>query len=458
MNINVEHQPNCRAVIHLHATAEDVRTRRKNLIAAYSRQAKLPGFRPGKVPASVIEKRYGDAITQELERELAGEALNQAVANEGLELLHLIGIDNKLYHDTDGSFSADVTVNLTPKFELPDYKGIPVKLPRVEVTEADIDHDLLHLREHHQSYEIVDRAAQLNDVVVASFTVTLDGQPVGEVLEDAPDHLKEMKDQWFLLAKEDDFLPGFYAGLEGAQKGETREISVTLAEDFAYEPLQGKTLVLNTEVAEVREKRLPELDEAFIQKIGGEEMTEESLRQEVQEMVRRRREQARDVSKTNQVLEFLASKLEFELPQEMVNQAAQSRTNEVAQRALQQGVSEDDLVKNQDAILGNATQQARQDVKISFILGEVAKKENLRVTEGQIQMALANMAARQREPVKKFLKKAQEEGIIDRLREDLLLQNAIAFLKDQAAVEETEPEAEHCDAHGHGHDHDHAEG
>ena len=172
------------------------------------------------------------------------------------------------------------------------------------------------------------------------------------------------------------------------------------------------------------------------------------------EAIRRRKEEARDVSKTNQVLEHLATKLEFELPQEVVNRAAQRRTNEVAQRALQQGVNQEELMNNQDAILDNATKQAQQDVKISFILGEVAKQEKIEVSEGQMQMALASMAARSQQPVKKFLKEAQKQNFIPRLREDLLLQNAITFLKDHAAVEETEPEVEACATHGHGHSHD----
>ena len=104
-------------------------------------------------------------------------------------------------------------------------------------------------------------------------------------------------------------------------------------------------------------------------------------------------------------------------------------------------------MNQQEAILNTATQQARQNVKISFILSEVARAENLSVADAQVQMALAQMAARSGMPVKKYLAQAQKEGVINSLRDDLLLQNAIEFLKDQAVVEETEPEAEHCETH-----------
>lgn len=447
MNINVEHQSNCRAVIHVHATTQEVAKHRTNIIASYAKSVKLPGYRPGKVPAAVILKRHGAAITDEVERQVASDGLQTAVKNEGLELLNILDVTNKIHHDNDQSYSCDIEVSLTPKFELPEYKGIPVKLPRIEVSEADIDHDLLHLRERYQTFEDVTCPADFGHVVVLGYEVYLDSQPVAEALPDAPDHLKSLEQQWFLLDQEDDFLPGFYAGLVGITANEQRNLDITLPADFAFEALQGKTLQFQATCGGVKEKKVPELDEEFIKKLGGEEMTLEALRLEVGEGLRRRREQAREVSKTNQVLEHLSTKIEFELPQEVVNRAAQRRTNDIAQRALRQGANPDDLVSQQEAILNSATQQARQDVKTSFILEEVAKAEQLIVSERQLQMALAQMAGRSELPIKKYLAKAQKEGVIDSLRNDLLLQNALELLKDSAVVEETDPEPEHCDTH-----------
>lgn len=447
MNINVEHQSNCRAVIHVHATTQEVAKYRNNFIANYTKQAKMPGYRPGKVPPAVIMKRYGPAIIDEIERAVAGEALQTAIKNEGLELLSILGLTNKIHHDTDQSYSCDIELSLTPKFELPEYKGIPVKLPRIEVSEADIDHDLLHLRERYQTFEDVTRPAEIGDVVVLGYEVYQDSQPVAEVMPEAPDHLKTLEQQWFLLDAEDDFLPGFYASLLGIEANGQRNLDITLPEDFAFEALRGKTLQFQSTCGGVKEKKVPELDEEFLKKLGGEEMTLETLRTEVGEGLRRRREQAREVSKTNQVLEHVATKIEFELPQEVVNRAAQRRTNDIAQRALRQGANPDDLVSQQEAILNSATQQARQDVKISFILEEVAKAEKLVVPDRQLEIALAQMAERSELPVKKFIAKAQKEGVIENLRNDLLLQNALELLKETAVVEETEPETEHCETH-----------
>jgi trigger factor len=449
MNINVEHQPNCRAVAHVRVPADQVGKERDEIITYFASMVRLPGYRPGKTPKSIVAKRYENEVKDELEKKLISEGLRQAVKSEGLELLNVLAVNDKMYHDTDKSFSFTIEMSLAPKFELPEYKGIPVKLPRIEVTDADVDHDLLHLRENQATYEDVERAAANGDVVVLSITGSLDGQPLAEAMPEAPAHLKEMKENWFLLAEEDDFLPGFYAGLVGIAKDDERTLDITLADDFNFEALRGKTIALAAKCHGVKNKAVPELTEEFIKKIGGEEMTLETLRDEVRDAIRRRKEQARDAAKSNQVIAHLFEKVEFELPQEVVNREAQRRTNEIAMRAMQQGIGEEELMKQQDEILNSATNQARQNVKVSFILEQIAKKEALEVPGQKIAMALAQLAERQKVPAKKFMAEAQKSGLIDNVRGDLLLQEAMEFLKDNATVEETEPEAEKCDVHGH---------
>lgn len=447
MNINVEHQPNCRAIAHIRVPGEEVAKQRASITAYFATQVRLPGFRPGKAPAAAVQKRFGDDIRSELEKQLINDGLRTAIKNEGLEVLNVLSVTDKMMHDNDQSFSFSAEMSLAPKIELPEYKGIPVKLARIEVNDADVDHDILHLRERYTTFADVERPAANGDAVVLAFTGSLDGQPLAEAMPEAPDHLKKIEENWFLLDTEEDFLPGFYAGLVGIAKDEQRTLSITLPEDFAFEALRGKTIELAITCKGVKDKVVPALDAEFIQKIGGGEMTEETLRSEIKEAVRRRREQARESAKSNQVIAHIFEKVEFDLPQEIVNREAQRRTNDIASRAMQQGISQDELVKQQDEILNNATQQAKQSVKVSFILEQVAKKEGLSITDQQLTYALANMAARQNKPVKKFMAEAQKSGLIERMRDDLLLESALQFLKDNAQIEETEPEAEHCDTH-----------
>lgn len=453
MNINVEHQPNCRAALHVEIPVETVKKQRAVITQQYASQARVPGYRPGKTPVSVIAQRYKETIDGELQNQLINQGCREAIQKENLVVLQVLSVkDTKL--DKDGSFSFSAEVVTSPKFELPDYTGIPVKLERVEVNDHDVEHELFHLRERQQSFADVERPAAIGDAVVLNYVVTMDGQPLAETHPELPVHFHKIDGNWFLLAAEDDFLPGFYAGLVGIKGGESRTLNITLQEDFHNDALKGKTIEFAIECVAVKEKTVPALDDAFAVTALGEGATVETLKKEVADSLRQRREQAREQARANQVLAFLHDKLDFELPQEVVEREAQRRTNEMAMRAAKNGMQQDEIMKHQEEIVNAASQQARQNVKVTFILEEIAKKEGITVSDQQLSFALSNWAARSKMPFKKFLGEAKKNGMIDKLREDLLLENAVEFLKNSAVIEEVDAVGEKHDCafeEGHAH-------
>jgi trigger factor len=438
MNINVDHQPNCRVKVHVEVPASTVTKRRGEIISYFSNVARLPGYRQGKIPAHVVTQRYRSEIDGELEHQLINEGCREAVTRENLDVIQVVSVSDRKFQD-DKSFTFTAEIETAPKFELPDLKNIAVKLERVVVTDEDVEHEIYHLREHHQRFEDKEDAAVMGDVVVLKYEVSMDGQPLAESHPDLPKYFHSVDDNWFMLDKEDDFIPGFYGELVGMKNGDKKEFTIALPGDFHLEALQNKNIEFNSECLGVKEKRLPELNDEFFSKFGPE-MNLERMREEVRESVLRRREEARDASHANQVLSFLHDGVQFELPQEAVDRETQRRTNDLAIRAARGGMSQEDIEKNQDEIINSATQQARQNVKISFILEEVAKKEQLEVTQPQLQHALGMMAARSNMPFKKFLSEAKKNRLADRLTDDLRLQNALNFLKQHAAIEEVDPE------------------
>lgn len=444
MNINVEHQPNCRAVLHVEVPAEVVKKQRIQIVNYYAGVARIPGYRPGKVPASVIEQRHKDAVDSELQNRLVNNGCYEAIKKENMEVLQVLSVrDTKLA--TDGTFSFTAEVSTAPKFELPEYKGIPVKLEKVEVTDHDVEHELFHLRERQQQFDDVSRPAQMGDAVVLNYVAKMDGQPLEETHPDLPVHFRKIEGNWFLLDAEEDFLPGFYAGLVGISEGESRELTIGLPDDFHNDVLKGKNIELAINCTGVKQKKVPELTDEFAKSVLGENANLEILRAEVANSLRQRGEQARETSLTNQVLGHLANKLDFELPQEVVEREAQRHANDMAMRAAKQGMPEDEILKHQDEILTNAATQAGHNVRTAFILEEVAKKEKLVVSEAEMNFAVQNWAARSKMPVKKFIAQAQKNGLLDRLREDLRMQHAIDFLKRHAVIEEVSTPAEKHD-------------
>jgi trigger factor len=444
MNINVEHQPNCRAILHVEVPADAVKKERSKIIAYFTSIAKIPGYRPGKVPPAVITSRYKDAIDSELKQQLVNTSFREAIEKQKLNILQVIAVkDMKMGDDNIFNFTAEVSTS--PKIELPDYKGIPVKLERVEVTEAHIEHEIYHLRERHQELVDVERAAELNDVVLLNYTSTVDGQPVAEAYPSLPAYFASSDGNMYLLSKTEDFIPGFYAALVGIKKDEQRTLTLPLPEDFHSEELKGKTLVIEAKCVGVKQRNIPELDEVFAAKVHSE-LTVETLRKEVESSIRQRLEQARDGAHGNQVLAFLHDKMEFEVPQEAVDREAQRRTNDMAMRAMRQGMDQDALMQHQDEIVNAATQQARQSVKVSFILEEVAKAEGITASDGEVSVVLAQMSSRSGKPMKKFIADARKDGTIDRVRDDITMKNTLELLKSLATIEEVEP----ADAEKHG--------
>lgn len=438
MNINVDHQPNCRVKLHIEVPADTVKKRRSEIISYFSRVVKIPGYRPGKIPAHIVNQRYQSEVDGELQNQLINEGCREAITRENLEVIQVVSVMDRKFNP-DHTFTFTAEVDTAPKFELPEVKGIPVKLERVVVTDEDVEHELFHLREHHMRYEDKDAPAEIGDVVVLSYKVSMDGDPLEQTQPELPKYFHGVEENWFALDKEDDFIPGFYAELTGLTKGQKKEFTIALPADFHYEALQNKNIEFTAECLGVKEKRIPELNDEFLKKFG-EDMTIERMKEEVAESLKTRRAEARDASHANQVIAHLHDKLDFELPQEAVDREAQRRTNDLAVRAARQGMSNEDIMKHQDEIVNNATQQARQSVKVSFILEQVAQKENIQATQAQVQNALAQIAARSGQPWKKFLADAKKKNLVERLMEDLRLQNALEFLKENAQIEEVDPE------------------
>ena len=181
MNITVEKLPDCLAKLRVEVPADKVTTERQKIAKGFAKQAKLPGYRPGKVPLSVVEKRFKQNIDEEFENRIIGEAIREAREQEKLDIISISKVDEKEY-GLEGTFSFLAELTLTPEFELPDYKNIPVKVPKVEVTPEDVDKGLEQVRTNFADYEdITDRGAEIGDYIVVDYKGSADGKPIGEI-------------------------------------------------------------------------------------------------------------------------------------------------------------------------------------------------------------------------------------------------------------------------------------
>lgn len=444
MNITVDKQPECTATLRATIPAEKVQSERKSIVTAFGSQAKIPGFRPGKTPTSVIEKRFANDIKQELESRLISAACSEAMKQD--EELKVLNFKNPetLDHAEDGSFSFVMPMILAPSFELPEYKGIEIKVASTDATEEEVQREIDGVAERYAQYnDVEDRALAPNDIAIIDFTSTLEGKPLEEFLGEPAGVLAGKDDYWVQL-KEEAFLPGFAKQLEGASIGDKLEVTSSVGDNFPVEKLHGKDILFNVTIKSIKEQELPVIDDAFVAETlqFGEGKTLEDLKELIAEQISQQKQRQAEESKVNQLVESLLAKIDFELPEEMVAAEAQGNADDMVARGAQAGMSDEDLATQQAEIIAAAQVQARNNLKTNFILQEIARAESIEASDAELIQRIGIMAKQQKKSAKVLTKEMQRSGRLSSLRNSILIGKAIDFLLDNAKVEEVEAEAQ----------------
>jgi len=433
MNITVEKLPNCMASLSVQVPAEKQTAARNAILANYTRNAAIPGFRKGKVPRSVIEKRFKDEIEKEVNDQVVNESLREAIQQEKLNVLNVA--DFKPGETTDGQFNFKVKVFLAPEFELPDYKGLTITVPKLEVTDEQIDGVLQKQREQMATLKPAaeGRTAGKGDFVSIDYTATLDGTALTEILPEA-EHFIAANTGFLLKLADDNFVPGFCSQIEGIATGEIREVKVTMPEEGINELVAGKEVVFSVTAGPIQEAELPELDDEFADRLA-EGKTLDELRVLIRENSEVQAKQKDLENKRIAAMEALRDKIEFDLPENVVNNAAQRRVNELVKMNLERGLTQDMLVENESAIIEAAGNQAKVDVKDEFLLMEIVKKENLQVTQQDMVSRIGSIAYQARTTPQKVIKSLQKNDGLQNVQHSVILAKALDVLVQHAVVE-----------------------
>jgi trigger factor len=429
----VEPLPNCVTNLRIEVAPEKVGPVREKVTAEFLSAAKLPGFRPGKVPRGVVEKRFRSEIDGEVQKRLIDETTKAAIKEHGLKVLTVDGVE-EVERGEDGSLRFVASLLIEPAFELPEYRGIPVKVPVSEVSEEDVDRMIEDLRERHAEFdEIAGRGAEMGDFAVIDYVGEAGGEPVDTVYPEAGKPLARGEDFWIRMTDES-FLPGFCGALVGMAAGEERSFEVEVPGDFPVEAMRGTKLGYRVTLRGLKAKRLPEVDDAFAAQVSGRSTLAE-LRELVADQMRETRAAHIERYKRDQVMSFLLSKVECELPQRYVRSETQRLLDELVEENQQRGVSEDVLRENEKDLIGAAARGARERVKGMFILGKIAEAERLKVTREELMGRVASLAQRWGMSFEKALKEIDRRGVLGALHEEILTGKALDFLASGASVE-----------------------
>jgi trigger factor len=421
MNIVVEKQPKCVATLRVEIPAEKVQGQRDQIVRGYSSKARVPGFRPGKAPRAVIEKRFQKEISEELNDVLVNEAFDEAMKQEDLKVLDF-GLPQDLTTLPDGGISFVSKLTLAPEVQLPDYKGIKVTVPPAAVPDEDLQAQLSGLQERFADFKDIEgRAAAMGDFAVIDYSSTVEGKPTEEFLGKPAGYLSGREGFWVRL-DEKAFLPGFAAELVGMNVGDSKDIALTLPEDFPVAELQNREIVFQTTVKELKEAILPELDDELAAKLApGKTMDE--IREIIRENMQTERQRRIDDMKVNQIVAHFNAQVDFELPEELVTQETQSQADAMVQRGVQAGMSEDEIASQQAEIFASAGHQAVSNLRTNFILQEIARAEGITASDAELVNHLARVAESRKVAPKKFIKDMQRgppaiHPQLDRHRQD----------------------------------------
>lgn len=393
------------------------------------KNARVKGFRPGKVPRNVLQQLYGKQIRNEVVATLLEEGLIEAVQKHNLAIVSSPEVSS-LPTIIDGaplSFKAKLEVR--PTIDDIDTTGIQLIKPNAAVPDSAVDAELERLRERHAEIVTPDpmRPAKAGDLVTIDYTVEVDAEEMPDMA--ATERVVELG--------ADRLLPEFEQGLLGKQPGDDAEVRIAYGDDVTKEELRGKRALFRVKVKEVREKVLPALDDELAKELGEHETLEE-LRKKTREELEKGAAQRAEAALREQVIEKLIEKNPIPVPPSLVAQTDQSMRQELAMFMQMTGQPPQPLDEETEKTL---RERAEKKVRAAILMGELARQKELRVTPEEVEAKLAEIAEQTGKHIAKVRVEfagEKRDGLENRILEDKLLE----YLLAQATVTENEPAEE----------------
>lgn len=415
--------------------ASEIERAQKRVVGQFSREVRIPGFRPGKAPANIVLRRFGRDVAEELERKIKADAFEEIVEDGRLKVCEVVALEPGVIK---AGQPAEITflVDVEPEITLPEYKGITVTVPAAEVTDEEVETVLYRVRSSRADFREKTAPAEESDYLQVSYEGALEGRPMEEIVPDYP-LLTRQSLTWEEASTENADFPGLAEQLIGLSAGEEREITVDFAEDFEIEDLRGKSVQYAVKVAEVREKVLPEIDEDFLElhQVESVEELKESFRAELTD----RKENERRRMIREQILNFLAENTAFDLPQSEVDDEREFLLQAMRERGWNDQEAEDDPEAVEAGLREDAAKEARRRVKTNWVLRKIAEIEHIQPEERDFQKFILMEAMQTGQKPEKIAKALHKDRARMRaLQESILFNKTLDFLVEQSTVAENQ--------------------
>lgn len=413
MKVQIEDINPVKKRISVELPPETVNKTLDKIYADINKEVKISGFRKGKAPRHLLEKYYSREAQNDAVRTLIQNSLHEAIKETDATLILDPSVEEISPLKNNEPFSYKAILELWPEFELPEYKGIELKKPEISVSEEEIDEQLEALRRHWGTLEVIqddERTVKEGDIVTVDYTAYHNDEPI----EGATD-----KD-YFIEVGKGYFHEEIERQLVGMKRNETKDIEISYPEDAVNDRLAGKTVRYHMTIKTIQQRILPELNDEFAQKINPSYKTIDDIRARLRTQIEIDKRNAVERTLREQLISALLEKVDFPIPEGLVERKLESMLNNIASHLSERGVDMQRAGLSEEKLKAKMRDDAITQVKTEIILEKIAAKENIEVEESEIRNYVNAMNTR---------------GLDQQTLYNVIMQHVIPSMKAQKTID-----------------------
>jgi trigger factor len=422
--------PECTRELVIDVPADEVAAAWRNVANSYRKYAKIPGFRAGKVPETVIRRRFAAEIRKEVIDTLLPERFNSAVAELGVRPVGQPQV-TELTVDENSPLHVKAVFEFLPAFSIDGYKDVQVDKPSAEVTEEEFQHEIEHLRDSRATIEPVEEDRGLKDGDWAQISYK------GEIVKDpaaaegSPEPKPVSGEDTLVEIGGNDTVEAFTTALRGAKPGQELKVEVIYPADYADAGLAGKTVAYDVEIKAIKKRTLPELNDDFAKELGNYESYAD-LEKSVREYMANRKRRNVETETKDRLFAAIVEKFPFPVPESLVQDQVDTRLERGLRALAAQGMQPDQMRKLDFGRLRAAQHDsALAEVKTHILLDRIAGEENIAVSDEEMDKELQIVALQSRESLEALKERLTKDGGLARLREQLRRDKTASILYER---------------------------
>ncbi len=427
MNVTIEEAGPCKKVLKFEIPKETIESEFEKKTVEVCDTVELPGFRKGRAPRKLVEKRFGPQIKDEVKQSVVSDSYQKT-----LEEHKLNPVGNPKFSDMElemgKPLSFDVTLEVWPSFEVTQYKGLQLKKKSAEITESDLQKVLTDMAYRKAHLTVVKNGnVQKEDQIICDCTVEVSGNAV---LEDEDVEILVAND----VAVANTQIHDLAIKLDGARSGEKREIDVKLSQNFVKEECRGKEAKLTLTVKEIKRLIPPDVNEEFAKALGFNSL--EDLKSHIQKRIEIDKKRWVEDDLRNQILDILLDQTKVELPQDFLSYHTDQRVYKHQLDLLNRGVPLEEIQKQTEAIKNASAESVLRELKASLIMNYIAEKEKIFVTENEVEQRIVSIARAYNTDTMRVRKQLERQGNLSYLRNDMREGKVMNLLLKEAKIAE----------------------